>query len=264
VTVPEGRSDALRAMLDEGRKAWPSVELEREVFEKYLQELPPSSTDRSDLHAADLYLACACSHGDPQALAEFERGYLSAVPAFLARAKPSPTFVDDVMQQLRERLFVEGKVKQYSGRGALGGWLRVVAARVAANLRKQEKPHAELTVAIPATAADPELRLIQQRYGEQFRVALSESLVTLDAEDRNLLRLFYLDGLNIGRIAVVFQVSRATIGRRMVEVRERLIAETQRLLGVRLKATQAELESLLRVVRSDLAMSLSVILRDRT
>jgi hypothetical protein len=36
--------------------------------------------------------------------------------------------------------------------------------------------------------------------------------------------------------------------------------ETQRLLAERLKATPQELESLLRVVRSDLAMSLSVIL----
>jgi hypothetical protein len=41
---------------------------------------------------------------------------------------------------------------------------------------------------------------------------------------------------------------------------ERIMEETQRLLAERLKATPQELESLLRVVRSDLAMSLSVIL----
>ncbi|HEY8041673.1 MAG TPA: hypothetical protein VIF15_17830, partial [Polyangiaceae bacterium] len=85
-------------------------------------------------------------------------------------------------------------------------------------------------------------------------------LLGLDAEDRSMLRLHYIDGLNIGRIAAVFQVSRATIGRRMIAVRKRIVEEAHRLLGERLKATPEELESLLRVVRSDLAISLSAVL----
>jgi DNA-directed RNA polymerase specialized sigma24 family protein len=45
------------------------------------------------------------------------------------------------------------------------------------------------------------------------------AIAALDAEERTLLRLHYLDGLNIERIAVVFNVSRATIGRRVIAVR---------------------------------------------
>jgi RNA polymerase sigma-70 factor (ECF subfamily) len=103
---------------------------------------------------------------------------------------------------------------------------------------------------------------MQRRYGPTFRQALRDALVGLDAEDRNLLRLYYLEGLNIGSIAVVFHVSRATIGRRVLAVRQRLMEDMRRLLRGRLKATPTELESLMRVVRSDLAVSISVVLRE--
>ena len=164
-------------------------------------------------------------------------------------------------QLIRERLFVEGKITGYSGRGPLAAWLRVVTLRVASDLRSRERPHAEIAD-VPGTAIDPELGIIQRRYGGAFRTALRDALAGLDAEERSLLRLHYLDGLNIERIGVVFQVSRATIGRRMIAVRERIIEDTYRLLRERLKITPGELESLLRVVRSDLAISLSGVLAE--
>ena len=165
-------------------------------------------------------------------------------------------------QQLRERLFVEGKITQYSGRGALTSWLRVVTVRAASNLRRQDRPHADIDEVVLGTAIDPELDVIRRRYGDTFRTALRDAIAGLDADDRNLIRLHYIDGLNIERIAVVFRVSRATIGRRMIAVRERILGETNRLLRERLNATPSELDSLLRVVRSHLGMSLSDALRE--
>jgi RNA polymerase sigma-70 factor (ECF subfamily) len=253
----------LDAMFDAGRREWPDVGLERDQFARYVEERAPSPEERPFLRAAELYLACACAHGDDRALAEFDRRYLCEVPSFLARMNLTASFVDDVRQRVRERLFVKRKIEQYSGRGTLPSWLRVVTVRVASNLLQEDKPHADLPDALPGNVLDPELRLIQRRYGEAFREALRDALVGLDVEDRNLLRLHYLDGLNIARIGVVFQVSRATIGRRLVEVRERIVREAYRLLESRLKATPEELASLLRVVRSDLVVSLSVILRER-
>ncbi|HEX8794262.1 MAG TPA: sigma-70 family RNA polymerase sigma factor [Polyangiaceae bacterium] len=254
---PESQVD----LYEEGRRAWPDIALDPEAFHRHVAERVPAGEGAS-VRGGDLYIACACASGDERALAAFDRHYLAEVPAFLARSRPSERLVEDVRQLLRERLFVDGKIAQYSGRGTLQAWLRVVTLRVTANLRRQDRNHEELHDALPGTAMDPELGVIRRRYGRQFEAALREALASLDAEDRTLLRLFYMDGLNIDRIAVVFGVSRATIGRRMIAVRQRIVDEMHRRLREAIGATQEELASLLRVVRSDLAMSLSVVLRD--
>jgi RNA polymerase sigma-70 factor (ECF subfamily) len=251
----------LQRLYEEGLRSWPGLALEHGVFEEYVRARGLAVNGASS-HAADLFLVCACIQGDSRALAEFDGRYLSRIGAFLAGTNASAAFADEVRQRIRERLFVDGKIAQYTGRGPLASWLRVVTVRVASNLREKDRPHAELEEAVPASAIDPELRVIQRRYADAFRAALRDALASLTPEDRSLLRFQYLDGLNIDKIAVIFQVSRATIGRRMIAVREKVMEEMHRLLRVRLRATPQELQSLLRVVRSDLSMSLSVVLRD--
>ncbi|HTQ42858.1 MAG TPA: sigma-70 family RNA polymerase sigma factor [Polyangiaceae bacterium] len=250
-------------LYEEGRRAWPDIALDREVFDRHVAERAPEQDSRASLRGGDLYIACACGRGDDRALEAFDRRYLTEVPSFLAGRNPSQRLVDDVRQLLRERLFVEGKIHQYSGRGSLQAWLRVVTLRLTSNLRRQDRHHEELHDALPAMAMDPELQVIRGRYSREFQVALRAALDALDAEERTLLRLFYLDGLNIDRIGVVFGVSRATVGRRMISVRERILDEMHRLLRLKLGASQEELASLLRAVRSELAMSLSVVLQNR-
>jgi RNA polymerase sigma-70 factor (ECF subfamily) len=249
-------------MFEEGRMAWPDVVLDRPRFEQHVAKRAATAADRAALRAPDVYLACACAAADPHALKDFESRYLSEVPAFLARYNANARFVDDVRQQVRERLFVEGKIAHYSGKGSLGSWLRVVTLRVASNLRRQDKPHSDIDEVKIGTAIDPELGVIQERYGEAFRIALRDAIAGLATEDRNLVRLHYLEGLNIDKIGALFHVARATVGRRVIAVRERILHETHRLIRDRLNATPTEVDSLLRLVRSRLEVSLTDVLRD--
>jgi RNA polymerase sigma-70 factor len=246
-------------MYAEGRRAWPAIALDRDKFDSFVEER--SSEGRASLRGAELYLVCASIHGDELAVAEIEKSYIAKALTFLSGSNAAPSFVDDVRQESLRRLFVDGKIRQYTGRGSLLSWMRVVTVRVASNLRAKEKPHAELADAVPGPAIDPELAIIQRRYGDAFRAALRDALEGLEAEERTLLRLYYLDGLHLEKLAGVFHVSRATVARRLESVRERILDETQRLLRERLHATPAELASLLRVVRDDLGVSLSRILR---
>jgi RNA polymerase sigma-70 factor (ECF subfamily) len=250
-------------MLEQGRRAWPDLTVDADAFRRHVEERAGSDAERARLRAADLYLACACASADPRALAELDNKFLCEVAAFLAPTNPDARFVDDVRQRVRERLFVEGKIASYSGRGALASWLRVVTVRVASNLRENPARHVALADDIAAPAIDPELAVIQRRYGEMFRAALSDVLAGLDAEERSLLRFHYLDGLNIDRIAIVFHVSRATVGRRLVATRERIARGVHELLRERLSATPQELDSLFRVVRSQIELSLSGLLAER-
>jgi RNA polymerase sigma-70 factor (ECF subfamily) len=262
----------LREMLAVARAAWPAIVVSDEAYVRHVAERASKGEGArpQDLHAADVYLACACAAGDPQAIAALDRAFFPEVLAVLARSGVPRAVADEAVQRLRERLFVaadgkRAKIADYSGRGPLAGWLRVAATRAAKDLRRDEATRAAATgrdAGPPASipSVDPELAVIQRRYGDAFNRAFRDAFASLTAEERSVLRLHFVDGLNIDRIGGALGLSRATVGRRMIGARARLHAETLRLLGASLRATPAELESLLAVVRSKLDVSLGGLL----
>jgi len=256
----------LARMRAEGRTAWPEAEIEAAAYVRHLAARAPSGDPEQlgKLHAADLYLACACAAGDEASIAVFDQRYLAPLPAQLTRRGIAPDLANDAVQWLRERLFVgPEKIREYDGRGALAGWLRVAAVRAASNLRRDDARRAarEAEAGAPAalTAVDPELALIKRRYGEAFRTALRDAFAALSEEERNVLRLHFVDGLNLEGIAQVLGLSRATVGRRMLSGRTRALEETLRLLGERIEASPTELVSILGVVRSKLDLSFGAL-----
>jgi len=254
---------ALRRMVEAGRAAWPAARAEG-----YIAYVAARATgDLERLHAADLYLACACAGGDEASVTAFDRALLVPLPAIVARNGISRDVATEVVQALRERLFV-GKaggrplIGDYDGRGALAGWVRVAAVRAASNVRRDETNRAQLVAegtprALPVI--DPGLALIKRRYGEAFGSAIRDAFAALDAEGRTILRLHFTDGLNLDAIARVIGTSRATAGRRMLAARTAVREETLRLLGERIAATPTELVSILDVVRSTLELSLGAL-----
>jgi RNA polymerase sigma-70 factor (ECF subfamily) len=257
-------------MHEAARVAWPDTTVTAEAFAAYIAQRSPDGTDPARLHAADLYLACACAAGDAAAIAAFDRLYLAPLPALVQRSGVTAEIAAEVVQKLREKLFVgRRQIVDFDGRGALGAWLRVAAVRAASNARRDEANRTELLAASPHDASpspralhviDPALALVKRRYGETFSAALRDAFAALDAEGRNVLRLHFTDGCNLDAIAKILGMSRATAGRRLVAARERVRDETLRLLGERIAASPEELESLLAVVRSTLDVSLAALM----
>jgi RNA polymerase sigma-70 factor (ECF subfamily) len=142
--------------------------------------------------------------------------------------------------------------------GALGGWVRVAAVRTALNLRRDQKPaEAEQPRMSPSEAVpDPELDFLKMRYRGEFEAAFGDALGALDSEERNVLRLHYLDGLNIDEIGALFKVHRTTVARWLAKSREQILMGTRRRLGERLRITDSELDSLIALVQSQLDVSL--------
>src|SRR5687768_9301253 len=126
--------------LDEARSAWPEVDVPASIFASYVRARVPAG-ERPDVHVrrmriSDLYLACACARGDARAMELFERRCLSVVDAVLSRmVGVSAEMVDEVKQQLRRRLLVAEHgppgIVQFSGKGELRRWLKVLAVRQA-------------------------------------------------------------------------------------------------------------------------------------
>jgi RNA polymerase sigma-70 factor (ECF subfamily) len=269
----ESLAGALGDALAAARKQWPMLELAAEEFVAYLaQRVGSTDVDAlRALHAADLYLCCGCALGDPRALRGFEEHLLPEAAAALGRAGVATALRDEVLQQLRMRLFLpdaggKARILGYSGRGTLVSWLRVAVVRIAINLQKSQwryvpvEPCDELLQALPA-APDPEFLFLKSAYRAPCRAALRDAVAALPALERTLLCLHFIDGLNIDRIGAMYHVSRATAARWLVHARAALLRETQRRLATELKISAEEAARLIRDVQSQLLSSLGGLLK---
>jgi RNA polymerase sigma-70 factor, ECF subfamily len=188
-------------------------------------------------------------------LAAFDARYLTIVPHYLARLDRSPAFADEVRQRLRERLFVgeageAARLASYSGRGPLGTWVRVAAIRLALNLRRSDREASLQPGDEPMIAGDPELLLLRHRHRADFNAAFALAVAALTVEQRQLLRLHFLDAVSLGEIAALHHVDKSTISRRLQVARDELLVETERCLRDRLRLGDGEAGSLIRLLRS--------------
>jgi RNA polymerase sigma-70 factor (ECF subfamily) len=220
------------------------------------------------LHVEDLYIACACARAVPRALFEFERRFFPDVSACLGSMGLRAALCDEVKQILREKLFVErggpAKIVDYSGVGPLASWLRVAAIRTALSLLRKELKEApaetEAQLEMEAPAPDPELEYLKVRYQREFAESFQEAFAELPRKERNLMRLHFVDGLNIDEIGVFFRVHRSTVARWIVRCREDLQARVRKGLAARLSLSRSEVESLIGLVQSQLEVSLRTVL----
>jgi RNA polymerase sigma-70 factor (ECF subfamily) len=264
----------LPELVARAREAWPGVEVAAREFASYLSERLPDDehleTSIARAHIDDLYLACACARRNPHALAEFEQRFLPDVAAYVATVDASPAFADEVRQILRKKLFVSdgesrAKIMDFGGRGPLGGWLRIVAIRTARDLKRSQNRHhpgrAKESLQIRSSTPDPELQLVKARYGREFRIAFETTLSSLAPRDRNVLSLYFLEGMTSNEIAALYQVSGAAVRLWLKRSRGTILSETRRLLGDRLGMKDSELQSLMYVVQSQLDVSISRFLK---
>ncbi|MEO8698468.1 MAG: sigma factor-like helix-turn-helix DNA-binding protein [Kofleriaceae bacterium] len=241
--------------------AWPAVWLDDAVFVAHVRSFGLAAEDQP--HASDLYLACACVHGVAEAIAAIERVHFTRIREFAAAVDSSPAFVTELAQQLRAKLLVgpPPRIATYSGRGSLGGWIRVAAVRLARDIGRSERAEANRRDDLEPGTLDPELGYLKQTYGAAVSTVVQDSLAALASEDRALLKMHYVDGLTIEQVGTAFGKSRATSARMLAAARMTLVAAIrERLVGV-IGVRADEADSLLAFVRSRLDLSLARALR---
>jgi len=265
----------LGSAFESARAPWPGLNLPDETFIRHVSERLPESGAAAagaiesllaQLSLPELYLACACLHGTPDAVETFERNYLVKLPGVLAYLKQSSALIEDICQMTRVRVLIgtaEGgaRISDYTGRGPLLSWMRVIASRVALKLMAAERPppdeHEPLLEALPAPEHDAELELIKRRYDGEFRQAVRDAFSAISREDRHLLRLYFVDRVSTPELGTLFRVNQSTISRWLKRARQAVYDETRRLLQERLGLSSGEFASLLLVLDSQLDVSLS-------
>jgi RNA polymerase sigma-70 factor, ECF subfamily len=273
--APADLGDRLLAMLLAARATHPRIHLDDQRFVRHLaRHLPDGAALDAwlgSICADDLYLACACADGIPAALEALDRQHLSQVGRYLTALRPTPDFVDDVAQAVREHLLVGAgghtpRIARYSGSGPLGGWLRVVTVRRAIAARRprterlagddEERAHAE------ATPVNPETDFFERRYAGELAAALRAAIGALEPKQRDLLRMHFKEGATLKQLVATSGQSKATVYRRIEAARKEILAGVRRRLGDRLGLGAAEQDSLMGLLRSRLDISLSSAFRE--
>ncbi len=264
----------LWTIVAEGRAAWPSLAIDaRDVVvfigRQVTEDLADAALD--GLRPADLYLACACALQLSAAISAFDRDYMKEVDIALSRMRIAPARLADVKQLVRQRLFVgggtagaptsPGKISEYGGRGDLRRWVRSVAVRTCLNdLRKGKREvlvdDDQLIAQHAVSADDPEVEYMKRTYANEFKQAFAEALAALGPREQTLLRYHHVDGLNIDEIGAIYRVHRVTAFRWLEKAKEQLVRSTLDILRGRLKLPANELESVLRMIRSQIHLSI--------
>ena len=269
---------AWEGLLATARDAWPTVKLDDAKLAAFIGPRLSGDDLATAIAAApagDLALAAACSAQEPTAHAAFDQ-VLTEVDAAGSSTNATKDQVAEVKQMLRLQLLVpkEGKppgIDGYRGKGPLRGWVRITATREL--IRHQRKRARETPSDRPLDeavndalghalgTADPLLSELKAEYRSEFATALREAIGELSAEDRTLLRLQIVDELSIDEIGAAFGVHRATAARWLQRARGALVTHTRGRLAARLKVSVEEVDSVIRLVQSQLDASVIRYLR---
>ncbi len=246
-------------------KAWPAIEVDLPAFAQRLATLAPDGADLAKLHASDLFLAFACSRGHAGALAALEASYLRELTGPLRKMGLDSAAIDETLQIVRHELLVAPPDKTpsilgYSGRGALKGWLRSVAARTALRDRKRPERRDEYVEGLHTSPDDDlELAYMKKTYGAAFERACAKALAGLSVDDRLLLKQRFGHRLGVVELGKLYGVNAGTISRRVAAIREHLVEATRGRMTEELEVGTADLASILRLIESQLAISLSAL-----
>jgi len=192
--------------------------------------LPQIEFELAGAGAGDVALVRRCLRGTRTAWDDFAREYQDVVVravrhALIRLCRRAPVQdVENVVQEIFSSLLEDSgrRLKQYSGRCSLKGWLRAVAMRRTVNYvrderRRRGRPLDEHLLFIPESRRSE----ADETMAERIR-RLDASLDRLNVRDRLVLRLYYLDGVPLKSIAVLLGVSRNTIWPMVTRARQRL------------------------------------------
>lgn len=279
---PPWHDAGLTAKLAEIEALWSTVDLDPMVLARHVAARIPADAELGDhvatLHLVDLALACASA---AEATAEqraaaaraFDESYRAHLDAILARVCDGAVLVDEVRQRVYDHLLVGRgdrgpRLAEYTGRGPLLAYLRVVATRLALETRRRSDRRREEGDEVLLRAAveddDPELAYLKQTYHEPLRKAFAAALADLEPRARTLLRHQVIDRLSIDKVAAIYGIHRATAARQIARARQALVSGTHERLRQQLGIDEDQLQSILQLIRSEVDVSICRLLSDPT
>jgi RNA polymerase sigma-70 factor (ECF subfamily) len=267
----------------------------RATVEKYLlRDRPEASAEVvrdfiDALRAEELVLVVACERGDEAAWRELMEGYRATVMSAARAASGGEAEAEELAQSVWAELYglrtradgaPAGKLAYYSGCGSLGGWLRAVVGQLGVDRHRRTSRLVQTEEAtdfdrlvgddaataaradsfMPRAAPDPERAFAQREATQSVQEALARAIAGLDAEDRLLVKLYYLDGLRLKEAGAVLGVHEATASRRLTRVHSEIRRRVEEILVDERGWTREETATRLAEVAARLDTDLSTLL----
>lgn len=250
---------------ERARNAWPDLAVDHVALSGHLGAVCPAQMSTSAFLAAvnaeDVALAYACASGDRAALDAFTRRFDRDLRMVFAQRRGNKPPFDEYAQVVRTRLLTgeRPRIAEFAGIGELKNWLRVAASRVLVDLQRG-LPGAghldeEAALAVPTPDDDPETEYLKRLYRAEMKSAFERAVEDLTAVERNCLRDYYARGLTIDQLAAARGIHRATAARRVAHARSAVLRHTRQQLMQRTQMSQDELASVVRLIESQLYVS---------
>jgi RNA polymerase sigma-70 factor, ECF subfamily len=253
--------DAIDSAYRAAREAWPDVEVAPERFASEVQRRLPDVTDLAPYCTRDLYLAIACLDGHARAAEILERDILSEADRTGAKLRATADQSAELRGHLRRLLF-DSALASYTGRGDLRGYVKVIATRELVrviNRARKEQPIEPLLDRLELDR-DPQLSLMRARYGAEIAASMRAALEGLPERERALLRYALVAGWTVDQIGELYAVHRATAARWVAAARDQLAELIRAEVAGRLAIDPLEVDSLIRLLRSRIDISLERVL----
>ncbi|MEM9695329.1 MAG: sigma-70 family RNA polymerase sigma factor [Myxococcota bacterium] len=267
-------SAALRKLYHQGLERYPDIEVDEEDFAAFVAARAKVDVPVGSLHGAGLFLACACLAGDNRAVARFQAEVKPVIDSVFRRLG-FMRYAEEIRQRVLRAVVVgesgHPALVNYTGRGAIGNWIRVITVREAYRYVRQKQRTNEREVMSDddrmmdlavAEDANPELLHLKQDYRDKFKQSFQTAFANLTHRQRNVLRYQYLDGLNLEQIGAIYDVSRATVARWRAQARDDLFSGTRKAMRDIHRVPADEFKKALQLIESAMDVSLSRLLLD--
>jgi len=253
------------------------------VAEKHVSSLATADVSQEqtvlqlldNLKWSDLFLTTACAAGDSAAWEVFGRQYRSVIHSAALKTSTSASEAAELSDTLLTDLFLphesgrgESKIAQYHGLGSLEGWIKVVVHRMAIDqirLHRRDVPIEDLEGELPSNSAHGRTdESIKERDTHRARDMVSQCLTTaleqLDAQERLVLNLYFLNGVNLKGIGQFLKAHESTASRLIERLKTRLHKSVNKQLQQKFKVRRTEVPHLIELAQGHLEIDLKKIL----
>ena len=228
-----------------------------------------------NLKWSDLFLTTACAVGDSAAWEVFRRQYRSVIHSAALKTSTSASEAAELGDTLLTDLFLphesgcgESKIAQYHGLGSLEGWIKVVVHRMAIDqirLHRRDIPIEDLEGELPSNSVHGRTdESIKERDTQRARNMVSQCLTSaleqLSAQERLVLSLYYLNGVNLKGIGQFLKAHESTASRLIERLKTQLNKSVNKQLQEKFKVRKTEVPHLIELAQGHLEIDLKKIL----
>lgn len=214
---------------------------------------------------ADLCLVWAVLQGNAVALMEIDE----IIEALSRRAAGRAIEASELAQRVRTRLLVapknkEARLSTYDGRGKLKSWLwtatKLELLQATRGMGQAPTEDIQELTHLTAQGRTPESQARSTMDTRLVSLALRDALGVLEAKERTLLRMRFVDGVSTEELGRMFQVHRTTAQRWIESAQAKIMAAMRARLEEETRLGRSDVDSLIGEVAQSISLRLSQVL----